>query len=137
MSEDIEQSIKEKKLSKRVFVKGFVDEGILHSLYAGATATLIPSLVEGFGFPVVESYRVGTPVIGSSAGSLPEVIGEAGICLDPTDEEGFARALLDFEKKEIREKYVKKIQLQLEKFTREKFVKRVSEVIDTETKFKI
>ena len=75
-------------------------------------------------------------MIGSSAGSLPEVISEAGICLDPTDEEGFARALLDFEK-EIREKYVKKIQLAIGEIYKRKFVKRVSEVVDTETKFKI
>lgn len=130
MSEDLQGIIAREKLDSRVQIKGFVDEDTLKKLYRGANATLIPSLVEGFGFPVVESFQAGTPVIGSNTGSLPEVIGEAGICIDPTDEEGYARALLQFEKKEVREKYVKKIQSQLEKFTREKFVERVSEVID-------
>jgi glycosyltransferase involved in cell wall biosynthesis len=114
-----------------VKIQGFVDEATLQSLYAGATATLIPSLIEGFGLPVIESFRAGTPVIGSTAGSLPEVIGQGGVCIPPTDEDGFAQAMLDFEKKGVRAKYKKYIRVQLEKFTVKKFVESVSEAIDS------
>ncbi|MBI5614425.1 glycosyltransferase family 4 protein [Candidatus Gottesmanbacteria bacterium] len=131
MSEDILGIRQKEKLEGRVFIKGFVDDVTLQRLYKDATATVIPSLVEGFGFPVVESFRAGTPVIGSTAGSLPEVIGKAGICIDPTDEESLVRALLQFEKKGVRVGYQQHIQTQREKFTVKRFVKNVLRVIDT------
>ena len=52
-----------------------------------------PSLLEGFGLPAVEAMACGTPVISSSAGSLPEVIGEAGVYFDPTDVGSIAAAI--------------------------------------------
>ena len=52
-------------------------------LYAGAEALVMPSLYEGFGFPVVEAMACGTPVICSNVSSLPEVAGMAAITFDP------------------------------------------------------
>lgn len=57
----------------------------LVSLIRGAKATLFPSLYEGFGLPVLESMLLGTPVLTSSAGSLPEVAGDAALTVDPYD----------------------------------------------------
>ncbi len=64
---------------------GAVDERHLHALYRSATALVYPSLYEGFGLPVLEAMASGTPVIASSAASMPEVLGDAGLLLDPHD----------------------------------------------------
>ena len=54
-------------------------------LYAGASALVMPSLWEGFGFPALEAMAMGTPVVASRAGSLPEVLGDAALWADPDD----------------------------------------------------
>jgi glycosyltransferase involved in cell wall biosynthesis len=72
---------------------GYVAEGDLPALYAGATAFVFPSLYEGFGLPVVEAMAWGTPVITSSVSSLPEVAGDAAVLVDPYDVDGLARAM--------------------------------------------
>jgi glycosyltransferase involved in cell wall biosynthesis len=72
---------------------GFVPEGELVDLYRGATAYLDPSLYEGFGFQALEALACGTPVIAADATSLPEVVGDAGLLVLPTDSRGFADAM--------------------------------------------
>ncbi len=57
---------------------------------------VLPSLLEGFGLPAVEAMACGTPVISSRAGSLPEVVGEAGVYFDPTDVGSIAGAIRSF-----------------------------------------
>jgi len=54
-------------------------------LYAGASALVMPSLWEGFGFPALEAMAMGTPVVASRAGSLPEILGDAALYVDPDD----------------------------------------------------
>jgi glycosyltransferase involved in cell wall biosynthesis len=65
----------------------------LVTLIQGARAVLFPSLYEGFGLPVMEAMQLGTPVLTSSAGSLPEVAGDAAILVDPYDVEAIKRAI--------------------------------------------
>jgi glycosyltransferase involved in cell wall biosynthesis len=65
-------------------------------LYSGATALVQPSLLEGFGLPAVEAMSCGTPVIASRTGSLPEVVGEAGVFFDPRDTQSMAEAITEF-----------------------------------------
>lgn len=62
-------------------------------LIRGARATLFPSLYEGFGLPVVESMALGTPVLTSSVSSLPEISGDAALCVDPYDVDAMAAAI--------------------------------------------
>jgi glycosyltransferase involved in cell wall biosynthesis len=62
------------------------------TLYTTADLLLFPSLYEGFGYPVLEAQMCGTPVIGSNAGSLPEVAGDAARLFDPDDVSGMADA---------------------------------------------
>jgi glycosyltransferase involved in cell wall biosynthesis len=71
----------------------FVTEQELKALYRGAAASLLPSLAEGFGIPLLESMATGTPVIAARAASLPEVGGDAAHYFHPMDVEEMARAL--------------------------------------------
>ncbi|MFN2607040.1 MAG: glycosyltransferase [Acidimicrobiales bacterium] len=73
---------------------GPVSEDELTALYNAATLVVHPSRYEGFGLPVVEAMRCGTPVITTTASSLPEVGGDAAILVDPDDVEGMAEAML-------------------------------------------
>lgn len=72
---------------------GYVSPLDLPLLYHGATALILPSLLEGFGLPVVEAMACGTPVIAANASSLPEVVGEAGVLVDPFDVEAMAQGI--------------------------------------------
>lgn len=72
---------------------GYIDDADKPALYAGAVALLFVTLYEGFGFPVVEAMRCGTPVIASRTSSLPELVGDAGLLVDPEDEDTIAAAM--------------------------------------------
>jgi glycosyltransferase involved in cell wall biosynthesis len=78
---------------ERVRLLGFVPHGDLAPLYAGATTFAFPSLLEGFGFPVVEAMAQGTPVVTSRGTSTEEIAGEAGLLIDPRDQDELAAAL--------------------------------------------
>ena len=73
---------------------GVVDETQLRLLYQTAAALVYPSRYEGFGLPVLEAMASGTPVIGSRAASIPEVLGNAGILVDPEDARGWTDAIV-------------------------------------------
>ena len=70
-----------------------VAEHDLATLYRGALALIYPSRYEGFGLPLVEAMACGTPVIASTASSIPEVVGSAGRLVDPDDLDGFVDAV--------------------------------------------
>lgn len=76
-----------------VHLTGYVADEDVAALYSGATALLFPSLYEGFGFPVLEAMRCGTPVVCSNTSSLPELAGDAALLVDPTDTDGLASAI--------------------------------------------
>jgi len=76
-----------------VIFPGFVPDADLPAVYAGAQALAFPSLFEGFGLPVLEAMACGTPVVCSNTSSLPEVVGEAALLVDPTDVDALADAL--------------------------------------------
>ena len=65
----------------------------LLTLYQGARVFALPSLYEGFGLPALEALACGVPVLASTGGALPEVVGDAGVLLDPQDVNGWADAL--------------------------------------------
>lgn len=76
-----------------VHITGYVDEADKGALYTGTRALVFPSLYEGFGFPVIEAMHAGTPVIASNTSSLPELVGEAGLLVDPLAVESIAGAM--------------------------------------------
>ncbi len=73
---------------------GFIPEADKPALYRGARVFLYPSRYEGFGLTPLEALACGTPVVGSAAASLTEVVGDAGILTAPDDVEGLAGALI-------------------------------------------
>jgi glycosyltransferase involved in cell wall biosynthesis len=80
-------------LQGRVSVEGYVSDHRREELYGGASLLVLPSLDEGFGLPALEAMALGIPVIASNRGALPEVVGDAGILVDPADAAGLAQAM--------------------------------------------
>ncbi|MGZ8636714.1 MAG: glycosyltransferase family 4 protein [Actinomycetota bacterium] len=77
----------------RVVLTGYVSGRDKQALLAGADALSYPSLYEGFGFPVLEAFAAGVPVLTSTASSLPEVAGDAALLVDPHDPSSIAGGL--------------------------------------------
>src|SRR5207244_6448975 len=73
---------------------GRVSDGELVGLYRGAAAYVDASLFEGFGYQALEAMACGAPFVGSSATSIPEVVGDAGLLCDPLDAGALADALV-------------------------------------------
>jgi len=95
-SEEVFETLKANPaLERRVILTGQVPDADLSALYGGAKLFVYPSLYEGFGLPVLEAMQCGVPVIASNAGALPEVVGEAGILIDPHDADALCQAILD------------------------------------------
>ena len=82
-------------LRDRVILTGYVPDGDLSALYSGARAFVFPSLYEGFGLPALEAMQCGVPVIASRTSSLPEVVGDGALTVDPGDQDAIAQAMLD------------------------------------------
>jgi glycosyltransferase involved in cell wall biosynthesis len=82
-------------ISDNVTWTGYLPDNELVELYRNASLLVHPSRYEGFGLQVAEAMASGTPVVCSNAGSVPEVVGEAAIMLDPDDVNGFAARSLD------------------------------------------
>ncbi|MCD4652456.1 glycosyltransferase family 4 protein [bacterium] len=92
-TDEIARTLERLKLQERVVTTGYLPVDDLVSLVRGALATVVPSLYEGFGLPVLESMACGTPVICSKAASLAEVAGGAALHFDPLDTESIADAM--------------------------------------------
>ena len=81
------------ELRKRVYFTGYVSDEDLIVLYNAAIAVAMPSYSEGFGLPAIEAMACASPVLSSDRGSLPEVVGDAGIYFDPFDAADISRAI--------------------------------------------
>ena len=91
--EGIVERAERSPVSQDIVFAGFVPEEDLPTLYSAAQIFAFPSHYEGFGLPVLEAMACGTPVVASRASSLPEVVGDAGLQVDPDDPEQLAAAL--------------------------------------------
>ncbi len=130
----IREKIKNYKLSKKVIFTGFIAQGDLPALYYGAKVFVYPSLYEGFGRPPLEALACSSVVVISNAASLPEVVGEAGIYIDPNNvyslEAGLLKALRlsVMEKEDLRKKAV----VQLKKFSWETSATETLEIFESQ-----
>jgi glycosyltransferase involved in cell wall biosynthesis len=77
-------------VADRIHITGYVPEPDLPALYTGALCFVYPSYFEGFGLPPLEAMQCGAPVIVGNRTSLPEVVGDAGLLVDPFDERAIA-----------------------------------------------
>ncbi len=80
---EIKALVEKYKLTDQVIFCGFVPDQSLAALYANASCILFPSLYEGFGFPIIEGFASGTPVITSDICSMPEIAADAALLVDP------------------------------------------------------
>jgi glycosyltransferase involved in cell wall biosynthesis len=87
------RTIKELEVSNSVVLTGYVPEANLPALYSGALCFVYPSYFEGFGLPPLEAMKCGAPVIVSNTTSLPEVVGQSAILVDPFDVNDIASAI--------------------------------------------
>ncbi len=123
---------KELKLTESVVFTDFVSEEDKPALVAGAEVFVLPSFWEGFGLDVLNAMAVGTPVIAAKSGSLPEVIGNAGILIDPERPETIARAIAEVlsMKKTEYNKLVAKGFAQIKKFSWEKTARETLKILE-------
>lgn len=92
-NDDVGREVEQLGLQSVVQFAGYVPTDELPALYGAATAFVYPSLFEGFGLPPLEAMACGTPVVCSNTSSLPEVVGDAALTVDPRSTGDLARAL--------------------------------------------
>lgn len=85
---------KSSRYRNRIILTGYIEDGDLAALFSSAMVFVYPSFYEGFGLPPLEAMQCGTPVITSNTSSLPEVVGNAGIMIDPNDQDGLCENIL-------------------------------------------
>ena len=127
----LRRAVHKYKLHKHVRFFGFVPDKTLAVLYRLARAFVFPSLYEGFGLPPLEAMASGTPVITSNLSSLPEVVGDAALLIDPYDADAIAdamrRVLLDSDLREdLRLRGLRRVA----EFSWDRSVRRVREIYE-------
>lgn len=127
----LRRAVHKYKLHKHVRFFGFVPDKTLAVLYRLARAFVFPSLYEGFGLPPLEAMASGTPVITSNLSSLPEVVGDAALLIDPYDADAIAdamrRVLLDSDLREdLRQRGLRRVA----EFSWDRSVRRVREIYE-------
>lgn len=113
----IEETIKQYKLEEEVIFPGYLKDNDLKNTYKLAKVFVFPSLYEGFGIPPLEAMASGCPVVSSNVASLPEVIGDAGLLVDPTNPYKLAEAVSSLiENEQVRQKMIERGHGQVQKF---------------------
>lgn len=110
----------------------YVAKEDLTYIYAGARLLILPALYEGFGLPPLEAMACGVPVVVSNISSLPEVVGEAGVLVDPNSVDSIAEGLLKvLTDQNLRNQMIARGLEQAKKFTWEKTARKTLEVIES------
>lgn len=91
--EPIFEAVERLRLEQRVFFMDFLDDKDLPAMYNLAEVFVYPPLYEGFGLPDLEALACGTPVVTSAVASLPEVVGDTAVLVDPNDSASIARGI--------------------------------------------
>lgn len=112
-----------------IIFAGFVEEGDKKYLFHLATAFLYPSIFEGFGLPLLEAMKCGTPIITSKTSSMPEVCTDAALYVDPLDTAEIAKAMHQIQEPETVEKLKSKMHDQIKLFSWEKCAAETLKVI--------
>jgi glycosyltransferase involved in cell wall biosynthesis len=126
---DLRRSVIRTRMRDHVRFLGFVPVEILRVFYQAAEVFVFPSLYEGFGLPPLEAMAQGTPVVTSNVSSLPEVVGDAALLVNPENifeiARGIQRVLLD---EDLRQELRRRGQLHIARFSWERSVRQVLDI---------
>ncbi len=123
--------VKQLKLEKRVIFTDYVPDSDLPALISGAKVYVLPSLWEGFGIPVIEAQACGVPVVVSNVSSLPEIVGDSGILVDPQSVDSIAdgiKKVLTSEK--LSNDLIKKGFENIKRFSWQTYAKQTLEILE-------
>jgi len=128
----LEDQVRALGVEASVVFPGLVADEDLAAVYGGAAVLVLPSLEEGFGLPALEAMACGAPVIASRRGALPEVVGDAGVLVDPEDPRALTAALArvlgsDAERATLRQRGLARAAT----FTAERTAGRVVDLLET------
>jgi len=93
--ENLLRAVRQAGVEEDVVFTGFVPDEILTGIYEAADVVVCPSMMEGFGLPLLEAFANRVPAVCSNAASLPEIAGDAALMFDPLSVEDMARAILE------------------------------------------
>lgn len=129
-SEEVAQFIYDNYLGKKVHLLGYLSNKSIVNLYSLAECLIFPSFYEGFGMPLVEAMQCGCPVISSNTSSMPEVVGNSAILINPHHEKEIFSAMKEIiENKKLKEELIKKGLKESRKFSWELSAKRLHGII--------
>jgi glycosyltransferase involved in cell wall biosynthesis len=130
-SEDVLDYIKKNNLSEKIIITGFLTDNELAWCYKNAEILAFCSLYEGFGLPPLEAMQAGTPVVASNITSIPEVIGDAGILVNPYNPHEIAEAIKTLiSNNEIRNTIIETGYKRIQSFTWENTAKKTIEILE-------
>lgn len=120
--------------SSPILTLGFIDDDDKATLISGATALVFPSLYEGFGFPALEAQACGTPLLCADSSSLPEIVGDGAVLVDPKDTAALSTGIVQIATDNgLRQKLVKKGFANVKQFTWERTAAQVLETLEKAT----
>lgn len=117
--------------SQDVMWPGFIEEEDKGALIKNAQAFLYPSLFEGFGLPLVEAMKCGTPILTSNKSSMPEIVGDAGLFTDPENTQEIASGLEKILKSEVQTALKEKMKKRVEIFSWKKCARETLAVFNS------
>lgn len=122
----LQKKIKKLNINNHIIFTGYIPESDLPALYNGARILAIPSIHEGFGLPALEAMACGTPVLSSNASSLPEVVGDAAVQVNPFNVDEIANGLRRLmEDESLRQSCIKRGFIQASQFSWESAAEKV------------
>ena len=126
---EVRRTVIQTRVEQAVRFLGFVPFDTLRTFYASAAAFVFPSLYEGFGLPPLEAMASGTPVVTSNVSSLPEVVGDSAVLVNPENVFEIARGIREaLINESLREALIRKGHQQARKFSWEATARQVLEV---------
>ncbi len=130
MYEELFELVKKLGLEDKVVFTGFVDDEYVQPLMAEAEVFVMASFWEGFGIPVLEAMEAGTPVVCSDRGALPEVIGKAGVLVNPDKPGDIAqKTAMVLKNEKLRQNLIQSGKKQLNKYSWKKSSKKILNIL--------
>lgn len=128
---DLEKVVRNKGLTENILFTGFIEDKYLSAIYSMSSLFAFPSLYEGFGLPPLEAMAYGIPVVSSNTSSMPEVLGDAALLVDPRDTNEFAKAMISIlTDDDLRKSMIIKGLERVKLFTPEKMAKALLQTLE-------